>query len=238
VVPLYKLGLPTRSPLAALPAKSPLFEDPARISGVRDYQRGDSPRRIHWTATASAGRLLVKKYQPAIARETLICLDLDTESYEARQRYVASELAITAAASVASHIVVQEGLPAGLVTEAHDPLLEDQTRFFLPPRSERGHLMGLLEVLARVQLGTNSSFTDVLRRASVRLPWGATLLVITGRESPPLMETLIYLRNAGFAVALLVVQSARPSKELEQWAGLLHVPVHHVWREQDLKEWK
>ncbi|NIN74493.1 MAG: DUF58 domain-containing protein, partial [Xanthomonadales bacterium] len=71
VVPLQKLGLPTRSPLVALPAGAHLFEDPARVMGVRDYQPGDSPRRIHWTATASAGRLLVKQYQPAIARETL-----------------------------------------------------------------------------------------------------------------------------------------------------------------------
>ena len=54
IVPLQKLALPTRSPFVALPARSPLFEDPARVRGVRDYQRGDSPRHIHWTASASA----------------------------------------------------------------------------------------------------------------------------------------------------------------------------------------
>ena len=148
VVPLQQLGLPTRSPQVALPARSPLFEDPARVMGVRDYQRGDSPRRIHWTATASAGRLLVKQYQPSIARETLICLDLNQEDYERRQRYTATELAIVVAASIANHIVVREGLPVGLTTEAWDPLLDDRARFFLPPRSERAHLMSLLEVLA------------------------------------------------------------------------------------------
>ena len=116
VVPLQRLDLPTRSPWAVLPARAPLFEDPARVMGVRDYQRGDSPRRIHWTATASAGQLLVKQYQPAIARETLICLDLDREDYGQRQRYTATELAIVVAASLASHIVSREGLPAGLTT--------------------------------------------------------------------------------------------------------------------------
>jgi uncharacterized protein (DUF58 family) len=238
VVPLQQLGLPTRSPQVALPARSPLFEDPARVMGVRDYQRGDSPRRIHWTATASTGRLLVKQYQPAIARETLICLDLDQEDYERRQQYTATELAIVVAASIANHIVVREGLPAGLATEAWDPLLDDQARFFLPPRSERAHLMSLLEVLARVQITSAVPFGDLLRRESVNLSWGATLAVITGRESEALFDTLVYLRRAGFAVALILVQPARPSAELQKRGDLLGVPIHRIWRERDLETWR
>jgi uncharacterized protein (DUF58 family) len=237
VVPLHRLGLPTHSPLVVLPAQVPLFEDPARVTGVRDYQRGDSPRRIHWTATASAGRLLVKQYQPAIARETLVCLDLDEENYPWRQRYTATELAIVVAASVASHIIVREGLAVGLATEAQDPLLEDQVRFSLPPRSERAHLMRLLEVLARVQVVSGTSFVELLRRESVRLAWGATLLVITGSESAALFDILVYLRRAGFAVALVLVQPGRPSAELQKRASLLKLPVHRVWRERDLEGW-
>jgi uncharacterized protein (DUF58 family) len=238
VVPLQQLGLPTRSPQVALPARSPLFQDPARVMGVRDYQRGDSPRRIHWTATASAGRLLVKQYQPSIARETLICLDLNQDDYERRQQYTATELAIVAAASIANHIVVREGLPVGLTTEAWDPLLDDQARFFLPPRSERAHLMSLLEVLARVRITSGAPFMDLLRRESVNLSWGATLTVITGRESEALFDTLVYLRRAGFAVALILVQPARLSAQLQKRGHLLGVPIHRIWRERDLEGWR
>ena len=238
VVPLQRLGLPTRSPSVALPARTPLFEDPARVMGVRDYQRGDSPRRIHWTATASAGQLLVKQYQPAIARETLICLDLGRDGYGQRQRYTASELAIVVAASIANHVIFQEGLPVGLTTEAWDPLLDEQARFFLPPRSERAHLMSLLEVLARAQLTAETSFAEVLRRESVNLSWGATLTIITGRESGALFDTLVYLQRAGFAVALILVQPAHPSAALQKRADLLGVPVHRVWAEQELEAWR
>jgi len=238
VIPLQQLGLPTHSPLVALPTRMPLFEDPARVMGVRDYQRGDPPRRIHWTATASAGRLLVKQYQPAIARETLICLDLDRDDYGQRQRYTATELAIIVAASIASHIAVREGLPVGLTTEAFDPLLDDRARFFLPPRSERAHLMSLLEVLARVQIASAMPFVELLRRESVNLSWGATLLVITGRESEALFDTVVYLRRAGLTVALILVQPAHPSAELRERADLLGVPVHRVWTERDLGTWQ
>jgi len=235
VVSLQKLGLPTRSPLVALPAATPLFEDPSRVMGVRDYRQGDSPRRIHWTATASIGELVVKQYEPSIARETLICLDLNGEDYELRRRYTAVELAIVVAASLANHIIVKDGLPAGLATEAWDPLADKQTRLFRPPRSERAHLMSLLEILARIEVGEATSFPDLLRRESVGLPWGATLAVIAGRESKSLFDSLVTLRRAGFAVALILVQPVYPSAEARRRAEILDIRVHRIWREQELE---
>jgi uncharacterized protein (DUF58 family) len=231
VVPLREFGLPTRSPLVALPARTPLFEDPARVTGVRAYQHGDSPRRIHWTATASSGELLVKQYDASIARETVVYLDLNQADYEGRRRYNATELAIVVAASIAHHIVVSERLPVGLVTEAWDPLAESEARFVLPPRADRASLMGLLEVLARVQAGDGAPFADLLRRESSDLTWGTTLTVIAGRQTEALFDTLVHLRHAGFAIALILVQPSGPSEGLRRKAGLLGVPVHRVWRE-------
>lgn len=235
VLPLEQLNLPTHSPQAVLSARSPLFQDPARVTGVRDYEHGDSPRRIHWTASASAGRLLVKRYQPAIARETLICLDMDTANYDGWRNAV--ELGIIVAASVAHHVLLREGLPLGLATAAQDPLTDRLQRFILAPRQEQAHLMSILEVLARVQAAEETAFSTLVRQQSVRLSWGATVMVITGRERPELVDTLIYLRRAGFAVAVILVQPGRPSEDLQQRAGLLQVPVHRIWQQEDVQRW-
>ncbi len=235
VLPLDKLGLPTHSPLVALPAQARIFEDPARIMGVRDYHAGDSLRRIHWTASASAGRLLVKQYQPSIARETLICLDLDPDNYELRRRYTAPELAIVAAASLASHITERERLPVGLATQAFDPLADAPVTFSLPPRRERAHLMGILETLARVQLAEKQPpFPDFLRRQSVARAWGTTIVVISGSASASLFDTLIYLKRSGFAVALLLAQPRRLPEELEGMAGLVGIPIYPLWNPGDV----
>ena len=235
VVPMARLRLPTRSPLVALPARTPLFEDPARISGVRDYQRGDSPRRIHWTATASAGRLLVKQYQPAVARETVLALDLDLDGYEGRRRREASELAIVAAASLANHIIVVERLAVGLATEALDPVVHTRKRFLLPARSERAHLISLLEVLARVRLVPGTPLPDLLRRERPHLAWGTTVVAITGRADEALLDALAALRQGGCAVALLLVQAAAMEPLARERAALLGINVWPIWREQDLE---
>ena len=243
VLPLQKLGLPTRSPLASLPAPSPLFEDPTRIVGVRPYQIGDSPRRIHWTASAGANGLLVKRYQPAIARETLICLDLDQEGYPFQRLYAATELAVVAAASLANHIAVREGLAVGLASQALDPLQDSVTALSLPARRGRAHLMSILEILARAQTFRRQPdqtdapipLADFLRRESVRLSWGATVILITGRETDAVYDTLLYLRQQGFAVALILVMPAPPQTGTEARVGTLGLPVYRIWREEELE---
>jgi uncharacterized protein (DUF58 family) len=237
VVPLAHLSVPTHSPLVALPAATPLFEDPARVTGVREYQRGDSPRRIHWTATASAGRLLVKQYQPAIARETLLCLDMNVEGYSLRRRAEASELAIVVAASLANHIIGRERLPVGLTTEAADGPAKTTTPFFLPPRRERGHLMNILETLARAQLGPAQPLAERLRRLRGRLAWGATVIAITGATDANLFDSLAEMRRAGLMVALVLIQATPPPEALAR-AALLGVPVQTVWRQTDLETWR
>lgn len=233
VVPLQDLDLPTHSPLAVLPAPSPLFEDPSHVVGVRNYDTGDSLRRIHWTASAHAGQILVKKYKPAITRETLICLDFDEDSYNIRHRYAASELAVTAAASIANHIVNHEGLSVGLSTWAHNPAVGQQTLFNLPPRSGQAHLLTLLEALALVRLTKDAAFIDLLRQQRTTLRWGATMIAITGNKSQELLDTLLYLRQCGLAVALLLVYPGGDSISLDNPSG---IPVYQIWAEADLEK--
>jgi uncharacterized protein (DUF58 family) len=231
IVPLQALGLPTRSPLAVLPLGWPLFEDTSRITGVRGYEPTDSPRHIHWTASASAGQLLVKRYQPAVARDTLIFLDMNRENYV--QPVIGTELAITAAASVAHHIGIRQKLPVGLVTEAIDSRTGEQESFYLPPRTERAHLMQVLEVLARIKPVQNLMLTEQLQRARARLIYGTTLVVITGSESAALFNSLILMQRTGLAVALILIQPRRSPAEI---SGVPRgLTIYRVWTENDLE---
>lgn len=258
VTPLEHLGLPARSPLAALPMRASFVEDPARVLGVQDYRAGDSLRRMHWTASARAGRWLIKRYEPVIARDTLVALDLTAESYERRYRFDTAEMAIRVAASIASHVVVREGLAAGLSVLGWDSPTETQYGFSLPPRRERAHLMALLEVLARVDVvdddhdaakaaadagvpspanageGTGGRFAQFLRQETAALPWGTTVAVVSGTATPALLDTLGHLRQRGLAVVLILARRAMTAQALLERARVLGIRLHHVWVDNDL----
>lgn len=71
---------------------------------VRDYRMGDDLRRIHWRSTARTDELMVRREeQPYQSRSTLV---LDTRSTAHRGTGPASsfEYAVSAAASIASHL--------------------------------------------------------------------------------------------------------------------------------------
>ena len=50
VIPLSGYDLSSRRPIGEIRMAHRLFEDPTRLAGVREYQRGDSFNRIHWKA--------------------------------------------------------------------------------------------------------------------------------------------------------------------------------------------
>lgn len=232
VLPLEQLGLPARAPLSAQPTSVPLFRDPARITGVRPYAPGDAEREIHWTATAATGELVVKQHEPRVARDTLICLDLDQGSYPVGRRRSASELAVVVAASLAHHIIVREGQSAGLLTEAQDPLEGRRRRLLVPDGARRAHLIAILEVLARVQVARVTPVDQLLRASVVDLSWGATVAVVTGRATTELLDTLYRLRRSGFAVALFVAGPDEPDHRALDWARAFGIAAHGV-REPD-----
>ena len=125
VLPLHQLGLPSKTAFGTLRTHEILYEDPARVVGVREYVPGDSLRKVNWKVSAAMGRLQVKKLEPAITLDTLIFLNLNVEEYDLAYAEGASELAITVAASLAVHLGEQRQ-PVGLISNGRDLAAQDE----------------------------------------------------------------------------------------------------------------
>ena len=78
------------------------------MRGKRDYVASDSLRRMNWKASASTGRLQIKQFEPSIALQTEIFLNLNASEYVTKHRIDATELAIVVAASLANWAVIQK----------------------------------------------------------------------------------------------------------------------------------
>src|SRR5947209_17996726 len=119
VVPLLGYDIASRRPIGDVRLVHRLYEDPTRIAGVRPYQPGDPLNRIHWRATARAGRLHSKIYDPSTLAGATILLDFHQAGYPKRGEPYRSDLAVTAATSLA-FAVTQLGQQVGLVTNGGD----------------------------------------------------------------------------------------------------------------------
>lgn len=237
IIPLTRIVVPSHSPLGTLRTNQPLFEDPTRVRGKRDYLPGDSLRRIDWKASSVAHRLLVKQFEPSIALESMIFLNLNRQEYQLKDLYRASELAIIAAASIANWLV-RERQAVGLASNGIDPLAEYGEPPMIAPGRGRGRLVRILEILARLRSSETFPFVDLIQREMVGLSWGSTIMVIANLVNNDLFEALFQARRRGLSPILLVCGHVDRIVEIERKAAFFHTPFIHILTEQDFDIWR
>lgn len=230
VIPLEGFDIASRRPIGEVRMSYRLFEDPTRISGVRNYQQGDPLNRIHWGATASTGVLHSKVYEPSTVAGVTLLLDFHQEGFDPRDEPVRSELAITTAASIAS-AVCEMGQQVGLVTNGRDAAdrirtegwshgrlhsrrqaqaagMQDRSNRLRPVivPTERGNAMlsRILQTLARVEKTDGLTFTQLVHETASRLPRSATVVAILSMVKSEDAIALGNLRRRGLAVTVLV----------------------------------
>lgn len=106
VVALPKYNFASERPIGEVRLQNRLFEDPTRTAGVRQYVRGDPLQRVHWKVTARTGELHCRIYEPTTLAGATVLVDFHKDGYHARGEPHRSELAVTAAVSLAYAISV------------------------------------------------------------------------------------------------------------------------------------
>jgi uncharacterized protein (DUF58 family) len=220
LVPLEKLGIPSRQLFGDIRLKRHLFQDPVLTAGVRDYVSGDSLKRIHWKSTARLGRLQTKVYEPTTTVD--ISLFLDVRTLRAPlwgSVYQLQELGIIAAASI-SRYALKEGFRVGLhvnqVTRFSRGMLK------VPHSGHPDQLMHILRALAQLHQSETIPMASLVRQEASSLPWGSTLLVVAAAPSEELLATLLDLKRVGRSVALVKV-GGKSEERPELSAGDLKV---------------
>ncbi|MDR7522419.1 MAG: DUF58 domain-containing protein [Armatimonadota bacterium] len=231
IVPLEALGLPALHPLGDQRAPRPLLEDPVRTVGVRDYLPEDPMRRVHWKATARAGRLQTRQYEATTAHRLVVMLNMDTlGEYAGYRGFVRPllELSIMVAASLAAW-ATDQGIPVGVYANGYLPGGLQRVR--LAPALGEAHLTGILEALAKVFPTPVIPLGDLMALEAGVLPWGTTAVVVTAVIDSPLLAGIRMLRDAGHAVVLVLVGDQVQDPHLG-------TPTHRVkgevgWRAMD-----
>jgi uncharacterized protein (DUF58 family) len=200
---LPELGLPLKDPFGDRRTQRHLFEDPSRTVGIRDYSPQDSFRHVHWKATAHTGALQTRVYEPTRSLRTVLCLNVATFEQYWRGIWPAMlEYEMEVAASLTSWALA-EGHSVGLV--ANGTLAHADQPFRIPPSRSRDQLVHILEALAAVSYFVTSNFERFLLDESPRLPWGATLVLITPFFNDAIAATILRLRDSGRRVVLILL---------------------------------
>ncbi len=228
VVELRQLILPSAHPLGQARGRRPIYQDPARFRGLREYQPTDPMKHIDWKATARRGQLQTRVYEPVVSLNMLIALDAATSQYawQGSNRRL-FERAVTAAASVAKH-AADRGFSFGLVSNA---VAVYSGKWLSVPFGGSPAQLGLvLESLAMAGPYVVTTLVDVLHAERDSLPPGATVALVTSIILPALAQEVQELQARGYRVILLYAGDGVPDLRLPG------VPVYRLGRELDTLE--
>lgn len=202
------LPFPAENPFGLRPIRKRLYEDPNQPMGVRDYHPEDDFRRIHWLATAHTGSLQVRVFQPISAKVLIVCLNAMTlpHYWEGTDPALLEHL-VKAAASIAAR-GLQEGYRVGMVSNSS--LAHAGQPFRVPPGRSPNQLVNLLTALASVTPFVTGTFDRFLIAESPRLPYGATLLVLTAVVNQELSEALLQMNHRGRSIILMSFDRQAP----------------------------
>jgi uncharacterized protein (DUF58 family) len=192
---------------------------------------------VDWKATAATGKMQVKQFEPSIALEVVIFLNLNNKEYGSQFRIDSTELAIVIAASMANWVASQRQA-IGFITNGVDSVTEGGLIQPIPPRKGRAHLIRLLETLARVQSLDGKPMVEVMNQQDPNLSWGTTIVLITGQIEAALFEELFQAKRRGQNVVLIIAGRASNIKETKQRAEHFGITFFAIQDENDLNAWR
>lgn len=209
------------------------------LHSVREYEQGESLRRVHWPSTARRGRLMVKDLEDSPRDEALVLLDADGAFAVGQAPDSSFEVAVSAAGSILrAH--AGRGRRAGLVVNGLE------TRY-QPVQTLEGDWDLALDLLASVHPDGHMAVSTLLADGAGLPSRAVELCVVTSGLSSRLADrllrrsvtrrgtSLVYVDPASFAVGA-GPDTPLPADARAQLARLDHagVPVTVVRRGDDL----
>ena len=208
IFPIERLEVPPLHPMGEVRSNRRIFQDPTRPIGLRDYRPRDSLKHIHWKASARRQELQVKVFEPTTTLKVSIFLAGDGYSPDGPRSEEEFELAVSAAASIAHHLIDQ-GTPAGLISNGCQA--DSGQAIQIPPGGSRDQLMEILEALAKVTPRAKDSSEAFLQRESKSLPSGTTLILVASQIPESFFRLLRDLKERGAKLLVLRIGNQKGS---------------------------
>lgn len=187
------------------------------VHSVREYEEGESLRKVHWKSTARRGQLMVKELQDEPRDEVAILLDADArsvagESFDAQVR---------AAGSLLHTQVVRDRRAVLVVNSLRQEFVRVQTAL--------GEWRQALETLAAVEPTGQVPLAALLVDDSGPAARAFELALVTSRLEPALVERVVHRSLAQRRVSVVYIDAptfagGRPSRE----PGLLRLQASGV----------
>jgi uncharacterized protein (DUF58 family) len=168
------------------------------IHSVREYEEGESLRKVHWRSTARRGRLMVKELEDEPRDEVAVLLDAAAGVVAGEPPDSSFDMQVRAAGSILkAH--ARRGRRVALVVNSAE-------RETVGVRDDEGDWRHALETLAAVQPDGRTPVANLLSQGSAA-GRALELAVVTAQLSPELVERIAQRAAARRGISVVYVDA-------------------------------
>jgi uncharacterized protein (DUF58 family) len=169
------------------------------LHSIRDFQQGESLRRVHWRSTAKRRKLMVKELTETPRDEAAVLLDGDRAGRVGPHGSTSFDAQVRAAASLLHRMVVL-GQRCSLV-------IHGASRSRLRLQAGGGEWITAMAALAAVDADAERPLESMLRDGGGEALDAARVFVVTSSLTPVLADRMLTLRSARRELALVWVDA-------------------------------
>ena len=170
------------------------------LHSVRDYQQGESLRRVHWPSTARRGMLMVKELEDSPRDEVAVLLDGDRTAVAGEPPDSSFDAAVRVAGSI---LLAQVRRGRRCVLALNTAGRETQT-----VASDGAEWQRALELLAAAEPDAGGPAAALLESGMGPAARSLELVVVTSRLEPALVDRLLERAATRRAAALVHVEAS------------------------------
>jgi uncharacterized protein (DUF58 family) len=182
---------------------------------VREYEQGESLRRVHWPTSARRGQLMVKELEDAPRDAVVVLLDCDPAGAAGEPPDTSFDAAVRAAGSVLIAYVAR-GRRATLVTTGRDGP-------FVQTCSSGSDFRAVLDALAAVEPNALHDLARSLGSGQTPSARGGELVVVTAALGPAAVAALLGAATRRVVSVVWVDAASYASRPARADPGLLRL---------------
>lgn len=188
-----------------------MLEDYTEIESIDEYQPGVPLKKIHWKATASKDKLLVKEFTHPNDLSVLMYVDIETGHYKDEDKLTAKDIVLESALSLA-YYVVNKNITCKVMM--NDPAMTDRT---LTNKQEFDQFYDYMSVL---DMDQSLSFESMVRNYYTRNFASRDVIIVSGSLSEDLTDLIVELKTAGINVILVTPLLGTPEQKTKYSTGI------------------
>lgn len=171
IIPLRSFLIPASQQMGELIANEIVFQDYTSISDLKEYQEGDSVKKIHWKASSRQDNLVVKNFELRGDTEVLILLNNNQGDYKGDTEGWIEDVGVEVAISVVDYCL-ERNMQVSLA-------INKNNEHSLIKGSSKAYLKVFLESMVEFDALGTMGFISQIEKVSSAARQGTTMLIIT-----------------------------------------------------------